>query len=368
MTIPTATTSLPTPTAVRVKILLLQVMIIGSFLISGAHGWLVTSSSSLLSSSFSPAWQVHAVTTTTPTRCSTSRSLTTSKMTAETGTEEETEEPPFATIIGNGRIGTALAQAGNCLVLGRQDHIDPQGHGPILIATRNDSLDAIIDGCPANRRQDLVFLQNGYLESYLKAKGLLVDDNDKTTTPTQVLLYLSVAALGLPPTDGITTYNPEGLTLAYGRHADNFARRLSALHLTCTVCTDYTKEYTPAMYEKLMWISTYMLVGAAHGCGSVGEAQKNHQAQIETIITELVTAVSDKENIIFPKGTIARLASYTEVVAEFPCGVKEFEWRNQYFWNLGDDLVPLHNQLLQDCATKGLLSFALPTSPSSSTK
>jgi len=274
------------------------------------------------------------------------------------------EEPPFATIIGNGRIGNTLSKAGNCIVLGRDDSIDTNGHGPILIATRNDSLDSIIDNCPTNRRKDLVFLQNGYLDSFLESKGFSV----KETMPTQVLLFFSVASFGIPPTDGITTYNPEGLTSSCGIHAENFARRLAALQLKCNVCTSFEKEYKPAMYEKLIWISTYMLVGAANGCQSVGDASKNHKEQIETIINELVKAVSEKENIIFQSGTINRLESYTEVVADFPCGVKEFEWRNKYFWDLGDDLVPTHNNLLKECATKGILPFDLPPSSTSSSK
>jgi hypothetical protein len=57
---------------------------------------------------------------------------------------------------------------------------------------------------------------------------------------------------------------------------------------------------------------------------------------------------------------MARLAAYTDVVAGFPCAVKEFEWRNKYFYDLGDEAVPTHNGLLKECAEKGLLSFELP--------
>ena len=97
--------------------------------------------------------------------------------------------------MGGGRIGGALAKAGNCVVLGRDDNIDADGEGPILIATRNDALDAIVDECPENRRKDLVFMQNGYLDDFLESKGLL--DN------TQVLLYMSVAARDVDPVSAI---------------------------------------------------------------------------------------------------------------------------------------------------------------------
>jgi hypothetical protein len=263
---------------------------------------------------------------------------------------DDSPSVPFSAIIGNGRIGGTLAEAGECVVLGRDDKIDPDGEGPILIATRNDVLDGIVEACPENRRKDLVFMQNGYLDKFLESKGML--DN------TQVLLYLSVTAKGVDPVDGVTTVNPEGLTTATGIHAQAFADRLAAMGLKCNIVAP--EVYRPAMFEKLMWISTYMLVGAAKGCKSVGEAGSEHGEVVEQIVNELVAAVSAKEGITFPEGTMARLAAYTDVVAGFPCAVKEFEWRNKYFYDLGDEAVPAHNGLLKECAENGLLTFELP--------
>jgi hypothetical protein len=103
-----------------------------------------------------------------------------------------------------------------------------------------------------------------------------------------------------------------------------------------------------------------MLVGTTKECKSVGEAGSVHGDLVAKVIGELVSAVSTNENIAFPEGTSERLAAYTDVVADFPCGVKEFEWRNQYFYNLGDDACPTHNALLRECQEKGLLAFELP--------
>jgi ketopantoate reductase len=252
-------------------------------------------------------------------------------------------------IIGAGRIGSLLAQAGSAVVLGRDDTIDAQGTGPILIATRNDSLDGIVEACPEIRRKDLVFVQNGYLDNFLASKGLL--DN------TQVLLYLSVTAQGVAPIDGVTTVNPEGLTAATGVHASAFADRLAAMDLKCEVVDPTT--YRPAMFEKLIWISTYMLVGTAKECASVGQAGSDHAELVQGVVAELVAVVSAAEGIVFPEGTMERLAAYTDVVTDFPCAVKEFEWRNKYFFDLGDEACPTHNGLLRECAEKGFLSFEL---------
>lgn len=155
-----------------------------------------------------------------------------------------TTDTAVSEIIGNGRIGSLLAEAGNCRVLGRTDTVDPNNADePIYIATRNDALDGIVENCPINRRSDLVFLQNGYLDDFLDSKGLL--------NSTQVLLYLSVPSKGAKPIDGITSYNPEGLTMATGIHAAAFAERLLALNMKCNVVEP--SVYRPAMFEKLMY-------------------------------------------------------------------------------------------------------------------
>ena len=312
--------------------MLLKIVIVGSCIVPYSYSWLLSSSAS------------------------SSHTHLSLSVTSVAGGEGDKERPPYATIIGGkGRIGAALASAGNCLVVSsREDTIDKNGSGPIFVATRNDALDYIIDTqCPKERHADLVFVQNGYLDTYLESKNLL-------QSTTQVLLYLSVASKGIEPTDGVTSYNPEGLTKAYGKHAQNFAQRLQALNLKCIVCTNQQHEFLPAMYEKLMWIATYMLVGTANDCDSVGEASEKYTDQIATIVKEMKYAIESKYEIVFEDGTFERLQSYTEVVADFPCGVKEFEWRNEFFWKLGDDLVPTHNQLLRECSAKGKLPFDLP--------
>jgi hypothetical protein len=170
-----------------------------------------------------------------------------------TSTPDATTSPPTTTtgiteIIGNGRIGSLLAQAGNCKVLGRNDQIDPNNIGaPIYIATRNDALESIIDNCPISRKDDLVFLQNGYLDNLLASKNLLSN--------TQVLLYLSVPTKDATPIDGITSYNPEGLTTATGLHANAFAERLKLLNMKCNIVEP--NIYRPAMFEKLMYVSFF---------------------------------------------------------------------------------------------------------------
>ena len=226
----------------------------------------------------------------------------------EASDDETSSKVPFATIIGAGRIGSMLAEYGDCLVLKRGDTVPEDGEGPIFIATRNDSLEGIVESTPENRRKDLMFLQNGYLDGFLSEKSLM--DN------SQCLLFVAVSSLGADPIDGITSVNPEGLTSATGEHAEALQARLNAAGMKCNVLS--AQEYKPAMFEKLIWISTYMLVGTAKECATVGQAGEDHAELVEKVITELVDAVSSKEGIVFKEGTVERLKAYTDVVASFP--------------------------------------------------
>ena len=80
-------------------------------------------------------------------------------------------------------------------------------------------------------------MQNGMLLKFLAEQGLSAN--------TQVLLYLAVAKLGESPIDGITEFNPEGLTAATGKWSEAFAARLAKGELKCRALDG--DAYTAAM-------------------------------------------------------------------------------------------------------------------------
>mmetsp|Transcript_5058 Transcript_5058/g.9316 ORF Transcript_5058/g.9316 Transcript_5058/m.9316 type:complete len:376 (-) Transcript_5058:127-1254(-) len=232
-----------------------------------------------------------------------------------------------AIIIGGGRVGQALKEmgSGGDVILGRNDPFPENAPaGPIFVATRNDALDGVIEKVPASRREDLVFMQNGYLQEYLNKKGL--------PDATQVLVYFAVAKLGEKPTDGITDMNPEGLTAANGKWAQAAADRFHNAGLSCKVL-DKT-QFERAMFEKLIWISSFMLVGARHPGATVGDVESKHTQEVSDLIEELAKAVP---GVDFAPQVSERLCAYARSVAHFPTAVKEFEWRNGFFNKLSVD-------------------------------
>jgi hypothetical protein len=258
-----------------------------------------------------------------------------------------------AVIIGAGRVGQALANMGGGadLVLKRGDKFPVDAPaGPIIVCTRNDVLDQVVFGIPPGRWGDLIFLQNGVLQPWLEEKGL--------QNCTQMLAYFAVAKLGEDPTDGVTALNPEGLTSATGKWAQAMADRLSSAGLSCHVLSK--EEYQVRMYEKLIWISAFMIVGAANGGCSVGEVAASHRNQLTDIIGELAGIASSSSGVTFPSGLVDRLVAYGNSVAHFPTAMKEFEWRNGFFYKISqkamnggkDDPAPKHSKLLFQLAGK----------------
>uniref|UniRef100_A0ACD5UH18 Uncharacterized protein n=1 Tax=Avena sativa TaxID=4498 RepID=A0ACD5UH18_AVESA len=255
-----------------------------------------------------------------------------------------------AVVVGAGRVGQALlgmGPLGGDVRVGRGEKVpDGAPSGPILVCTRNDDLDGVLEATPKSRWRDLVFFQNGMLEPWFESKGL-VDAN-------QVLAYFAVSKVGEPPVDGITDTNPEGLTAAFGNWAPAVAARLQNGGLTCKVLEK--EAFQKQMLEKLIWISAFMLVGARHPGATVGVVEKEYLAEVASLIAELASAAGAERGLSFDEGIEERLCAYSRAVAHFPTAVKEFKWRNGWFYSLSEkalaegkpDPCPLHTAWLKE--------------------
>ncbi|KAK0597995.1 hypothetical protein LWI29_030640 [Acer saccharum] len=253
-----------------------------------------------------------------------------------------------AVIVGGGRVGRALQQMGNGqdLLVKRGEPVPLDFQGPILVCTRNDDLEAVLDATPPSRWNDLVFFQNGMLEPWLESKGLRDAD--------QVLAYFAISKLGEPPTDGKTDMNPEGLTAAFGKWGSAVAARLHAGGLSCKVLDK--EAFQKQMLEKLIWISAFMLVGARHPGATVGVVEKEYRSEVSSLIAELAYAAATEKGLTFEEAMEDRLCAYSRTVAHFPTAVKEFKWRNGWFYSVTEkaiaegksDPCPLHTTWLKE--------------------
>ncbi|KAG2729518.1 hypothetical protein I3760_01G254100 [Carya illinoinensis] len=253
-----------------------------------------------------------------------------------------------AVIVGGGRVGRAFQDMGNGqdFLVKRGESVPLDFEGPILVCTRNDDLDAVLQATPPSRWNDLIFVQNGMLEPWLQSKGL--SDAD------QVLAYFAVSKLGEAPVDGKTDTNPEGLTAAYGKWASAVAARLHAGGLSCKVLNK--EAFQKQMLEKLIWISAFMLVGARHPGATVGAVEKEYRSEVSSLIAELASAAAAEKDLVFEEAMEDRLCAYSRAVSHFPTAVKEFKWRNGWFYSLSEkaiaegkpDPCPLHTSWLKE--------------------
>ncbi|CAN0419803.1 unnamed protein product [Hapterophycus canaliculatus] len=76
-------------------------------------------------------------------------------------------------------------------------------------------------------------------------------------------------------------------------------------------------------------------------------------------------AIEGEHGVTFEDGVKDRLCAYSRSVAHFPAAVKEFSWRNGFFWEISekarkmdnDDPCPLHTKLLRQVADEQGLSL-----------
>ena len=99
-----------------------------------------------------------------------------------------------------------------------------------------------------------------------------------------------------------------------------------------------------------------MMVGALNGGVTVGDVESKHADQLRALVNELCAAGEAALGVKLAPGAFDRLAAYGRTVAHFPTAVKEFEWRNGWFYALSEaaaaqgkpDPLPLHTAGLKE--------------------
>lgn len=248
-----------------------------------------------------------------------------------------------STIVGAGRIGNFLCEhgTGEDLVIRRGQKIPEDAPGPVYLCTRNDDLEEIIRSCPESKREDLVFMQNGMLEKLLRKYDM--SENTKTN------LYFAISKLDADPIDGITETNPEGLTAVCGKWEGAFQERILKAGLTCKILKE--RDFRRSQLEKLIWISVFNLIGAVHGNISMGEVAQMHEREVTEMSVELAQMIRFTLTVGMLPDIEKRLLAYGRKVKDFPTGLKEFKWRNGFFYDYSNlakkngfpDPSPMHS-------------------------
>jgi hypothetical protein len=232
------------------------------------------------------------------------------------------------TVLGAGRIGTALAGMATESTLVRRGEPLPRHTGPIVVCTRNDDLPEVVSLVPAGRHRDLVFVQNGLLGAWLKSQEL--------EESTQALLYFAVPTIGAPPEDG-------GGTVVCGPWADAFCGLLAAGGLACTSVGP--TAYNGSAAVKFLWICVLGVICDRFGC-TVGEAVSERHAEVAALAEELSSIVCSELGIGRIEDLPKELADYSMTIPGYRASVKEWRWRNGWIWERSQ--TPLHRLWLEE--------------------
>ena len=230
------------------------------------------------------------------------------------------------TIIGAGRIGTALSKLEPTANLIHRGMSWSNATGPILVCTRNKDLEDIINKTPSDRRQNLIFIQNGMIHSLLDKHGL--------TDNTQCQFYFAVKSIGAPIEDG-------GGTALMGHWANELSELLERGSVKSSILT--TASYRNVMAEKFLWICVNGVLCSAFNL-SVGELVQQKRREIDTLCHEFQPILESELDITLKDGVSERLVAYSKQIPDFFTGLKEWPWRNGWIWERKQ--TPLHKQLL----------------------
>lgn len=222
-------------------------------------------------------------------------------------------------VIGAGRIGTMLADRGRARgvdvrLLDRDAPRRPLAgrSDPIVVATRNDALADVIDGIPASRHVDLVFVQNGMLGPFLAAQGL--------ADATRGLLFVAVPTKGARAQPGA----PSPFT---GPRADDVVAAFRALDLPAEAVA--RTDFAAVELEKLLWNGVYGLLGSVTG-DPVGTIARDRADEVRALVDELAPVGARALGIPTPDldALTASLQAYSRSIPDFPARMKEWAWRN----------------------------------------
>ncbi len=227
------------------------------------------------------------------------------------------------TVVGAGRVGSVLARRAGTRTLRRDDVEAPRSDGPVVVATRNDDLDAVLTRLDPAVWPRVVLVQNGVLDPVLRRIGLSaagVPDNGPLVTLG--LLYFAASAR-----DGLAV--PGGTSWFCGPEAANMVAAFTELGLPAGQLGP--ADHRAATGVKLSWNLIYGLLGELEWragrpnlVAAVTEARRADCVALCSELRPVLTAWLGAD----PGPLVADLFAYSARIPDFPVRLRELSWRN----------------------------------------
>ena len=194
------------------------------------------------------------------------------------------------------------------------DQIDPTGSGPILVCVNAGDLGSVIDRVPEPRRADLVFIQNGMLDTFLDECGCGGN--------TRGLLYFAVPSLG-------AAVQPGGPSIFTGRHSEAVVHWFRGIGLEAQVVDRL--QFSNEMASKLIWNCTFGLLCDVHD-ESVDSLVAKHRDDVGLLVSDLVQIANGAiGTTLGAADTAEQLCAYSNSIPGYRATLKQWRWRNG--WN-----------------------------------
>ena len=110
------------------------------------------------------------------------------------------------------------------------------------------------------------------------------------------------------------------------------------------------------MLEKLLWNCVFGLLCQVHNV-TVGNVVVQHRLQVESLSLELLLVACTELRFDVPsmqdqRALVERLCNYSLSIPAYQGAVKEWEWRNGWFWDRQRDFSSVHATLLLQAGIK----------------
>ena len=203
---------------------------------------------------------------------------------------------------------------------------------PIVVCTRNDDLEAVLQRVHPSRHGDLVFVQNGTIQHWLAQQGLAHNGRG--------VLWVAVTHRGADPVPG-------GPSVFTGPWSEMLAEMMHT-HGVDALSVDAV-GFAREEAVKLVWICATGVLGSAtgHGVGGIGA---HHRADLEALVRELHPVVRASPGLdLDADALVARVMAYSRRIPHFPARLKEWPWRNGALVEIAKQAgvpIPLHDQWL----------------------
>ncbi|KAJ1459940.1 hypothetical protein M885DRAFT_510406 [Pelagophyceae sp. CCMP2097] len=241
---------------------------------------------------------------------------------------------------------------------------------PIYVFCDADELEPLLQACPAEKKDDLVFMhyRGQMVEPVLRRYGCFRD------TQSQVVLYYAVNEFGKVDDDRTCMGNDAmgrekwaAESCATGKWAGAVADRMVRANLHCSEL--FQRDWRRHMFERCVFEAAYGLVGAVHKKVPISEVHEYFPDEVDDMLYEIQRALRGHLALTLLNGVEERMAAYSKTQRRSKKDDRaavvfaKDTWKNTFFYDISvkalaqnfPDPSPMHTAYWELAKNEGVL-------------